>query len=101
MKIETIKASIKQLTAATAALAFSVSVQAAGGLDIIKEKADGIKTTAFTILGVFALIYLIYLAIMAMAEKKQWSDFGMGVVHVIAAGATISLGTWAWGIFSG
>jgi hypothetical protein len=100
MRIETIKASIKRLTAATAALAFTASVQAAGGLDVIKEKADGIKTTAFSILGVFALIYLIYLAIMAMAEKKQWSDFGMGVVHVIAAGATISLGTWAWGIFS-
>ena len=95
-----IKNILSKTATAFAIAVVTASAQAAGGLDSIKTQADTIKTTAFSVLGVFAIIYLIYLAIMAMAEKKQWSDFGMGVVHVIAAGATVTLGTWAWGIFA-
>jgi hypothetical protein len=30
------------------------------------------------------------------AEKKQWSDVGMGVVHVAVAGSVLGLVGWAW-----
>jgi hypothetical protein len=34
--------------------------------------------------------------VMAFAEKKQWSDVGMGVVHVAVAGSVLGLVGWAW-----
>jgi hypothetical protein len=72
---------------------------ALGGLDEAKTIADDIKTGLYALVGVVALIYLIYLAAMAFTEKKTWSDFGWGVVHISIAGAALALGTWAWGLF--
>jgi hypothetical protein len=71
-----------------------------GGLETARNVADNVKTGLYALLGIFALIYLIYLAVLAFTEKKSWSDFGWGVVHVAIAGATIALGTWAWSLFS-
>lgn len=83
-----------------AALVFSTPVLALGGLDEAKTIADDVKTGLYALVGVIALIYLIYLAAMAFTEKKTWSDFGWGVVHISIAGAALALGTWAWGLFS-
>jgi hypothetical protein len=82
------------LTATPAAYA------AVGGLDKANTLAQDIKTGAFALLGTGALIYLIYLAFMAFTEKKSWSDFGWGVVHVAVAGGVIALGNWAWTAFA-
>jgi hypothetical protein len=73
---------------------------AVGGLDQAKSIAEDVKTGLYALVGVVALIYLIYLAAMAFTEKKTWSDFGWGVVHVAIAGATLALGAWAWSLFS-
>jgi hypothetical protein len=70
-----------------------------GGLNTATTTATSIRTGLFAFVGVLAGIYLIYLAIMAKSDKKTWGDFGMGVVHVAIAGASIVLGEWAWNLF--
>ena len=43
---------------------------------------------------------IFWLGMMAFTEKKSWSDFGWGVVHVSLVGASVALGQWAWTVFS-
>lgn len=71
-----------------------------GGIDVATSTATDIKTAVYAFVGVLALLYLLYLGVMAFAEKKSWSDFGFGVVHVALVGATTALGTWAWTLFA-
>jgi hypothetical protein len=73
---------------------------AIGGLDKAKDLAEQIKTGAYALLGVGAMLYLIYMAFMAFTEKKTWADFGWGVVYVCIAGGVLALGDWAWSAFS-
>jgi hypothetical protein len=82
------------------ALLASPAHAALGGLDAAKTIADDVKTGLYALVGVVALIYLIYLAAMAFTEKKTWADFGWGVVHVSLAGAALALGVWAWSLFA-
>lgn len=70
-----------------------------GGLQTATTTATSIRDGLFTFVGVCAAIYLIYLAAMAKADKKTWGDFGMGVVYVAIAGASIVLASWAWNLF--
>jgi hypothetical protein len=97
-----IQSAIKNILSKTAA-AFAVAVVtasahagASGGLTKASTAAEEIKTALFTFMGAAAFIYVMYLMIMAFAEKKQWSDVGMGVVHVAIAGAVLGLVAWAW-----
>ena len=85
------------------ALAFTATPSAAftiGGLAKAQGYASDIQAGIYALVGVLALIYLIYLGIMAFTEKKSWADFGWGVVHVSLVGGAVSLGTWAWSLFS-
>lgn len=93
------KASSKFAIALTIAL-YQASAFALGGLDKAKDAANDVKVGLYALVGVIALIYLIYLGAMAFTEKKSWSDFGWGVIHVSLVGASIALGTWAWSLFS-
>ena len=86
--------------AAVAIAAASSNALALGGLDKAKTAADDIKTGLYTLVGVVALIYLIYLGVMAFTEKKSWADFGWGVVYVSLVGASVALGSWAWSLFA-
>lgn len=74
--------------------------QVGGGLSKAKTVGDDIQTGLFALAGVMAVIYLIYLAVMAFTEKKSWADFGWGIVHVGVAGASVSIATWAWSAFA-
>jgi TrbC/VIRB2 pilin len=75
------------------------SAFALGGLDKAAGAAEEIKDGMFALLGIFAGLYLMYLGLMAWTEKKSWSDFGWGVVHVAAVGAAGVLADWAWTAF--
>jgi hypothetical protein len=98
-----IQSTIKNILSKTAT-AFAIAVVtasahaagAAGGLTKASTAADEIKTALFTFMGAAAFIYVMYLMVMAFAEKKQWSDVGMGVVHVAVAGSVLGLVGWAW-----
>lgn len=70
-----------------------------GGMAKATSTAQAIQTGLFIFCGVAAAIYMIYLALMAFTEKKTWSDFGYGVLHVALAGAAVALASWAWTLF--
>lgn len=70
-----------------------------GGLTKAQTAATDIKNGLFILVGVIAIIYIIYLGVMAFTEKKSWADFGWGIVYVSLVGASVVLATWAWGIF--
>lgn len=72
---------------------------AAGGLDEATTQATEIKTWAYGFLGVCVFIYLIYLVVMALLDKKQWADVLVGVGYVALAGAIIVMGEWAWSVW--
>lgn len=98
----TTQATIKNILSKTAT-AFAIAVVtasahagASGGLTKASTAAEEIKTALFTFMGAAAFIYVMYLMVMAFAEKKQWSDVGMGVVHVAVAGSVLGLVGWAW-----
>ena len=73
---------------------------ALGGLEKAQSAADDVKTGLFAVVGVVALIYMTYLGVMAFTEKKSWSDFGWGIVHVGAVGGSVQLGSWGWTLFT-
>ena len=89
-------------TTATALLLINSPAIAQGlaGLTKAQEAADTIKTGMYGLVGVVALIYMIYLGVMAFTEKKSWSDFGWGAIHVSAVGGSVALASWAWTLFA-
>ncbi|AJI85177.1 trbC/VIRB2 family protein (plasmid) [Yersinia frederiksenii Y225] len=71
---------------------------AAGGLGNLNKSTDAleeIKTWLFGIAGVSALIYMVYLVVMAFAEKKSWNDVMMALVYCAVAGGCLMAGNWA------
>lgn len=89
----------KQIFTALFIAAIHIDAFALGGLDKAKSAADDVKTGLFTLVGVIAIIYLIYLGVMAFTEKKSWSDFGWGVIHISVVGGATALANWAWELF--
>lgn len=74
--------------------------QTLGGLQTATTAADDIRTGLYGLAGAIAGIYILWLGLMAKTEKKSWSDFGWGVVHVSLVGAAVALATWAWSLFA-
>ncbi len=70
-----------------------------GGMTTATTTATAITTAFFGFVGACAGGYLLYVGIMAKADKKTWGDFGMAVVHVALVGASLVLATWAWKLF--
>ncbi|MCW5223653.1 hypothetical protein D5041_21410 (plasmid) [Verminephrobacter aporrectodeae subsp. tuberculatae] len=90
----------RKVTTALAIAAMQSSAFALGGLEKAKSAAESIKTGLYALVGVVAIIYLIYLGVMAFTEKKSWADFGWGVMYVSLVGAATALGSWAWTLFA-
>lgn len=90
----------RKVVAAVTIAAASSNAMALGGLDKAKTAADDIKTGLYALVGVVALVYLIYLGVMAFTEKKSWADFGWGVGYVSVVGGAAALGGWAWKLFA-
>ena len=89
-----------KVVAALTIVVMQSNAYALGGMDKAKVAADDIKTGLYALVGVIALIYLIYLGVMAFTEKKSWADFGWGVVYVSLVGGSVALGGWAWTLFA-
>ncbi|MRD49385.1 hypothetical protein GHT07_19080 [Caenimonas koreensis DSM 17982] len=90
----------RKMALAITVAAMQSNAFALGGLDKANSAAEDIKTGLYALVGVIALIYMIYLGVMAFTEKKSWSDFGWGVVHVSVVGGAVALGSWAWALFA-
>lgn len=94
---------ISNLVAASAVFVMCHSeafAQGLGGLDKAKTAAEDVKTGLYALVGVVGLVYMIYLGAMAFTEKKSWSDFGWGAIHVSVVGGAVALGNWAWTLFA-
>lgn len=92
---------IKSLFAAVAAIlvSFVSSPSRAAGLDNLTTWITDIRVWGYGFLAAFCLAYLVYLVAAAIAEKKQWSDVGIGLAKVAAAGGIIGGGEAMWGIW--
>ena len=73
---------------------------ALGGLDKATSAATDVKSGLYGVVGVLALIYMTWLGAMAFTEKKSWSDFGWGAIHVSVVGGSLALAGWAWSLFA-
>jgi hypothetical protein len=81
-------------------VAFEASASTSAGMTKAVGVAQDFQTGLYMLAGAAGGIYLIYLGLMAFMEKKSWSDFGMGVVHVAVLGAAVSIAGWAWTAFA-
>ena len=97
MKLHSLKnkAALALISSAAAAPSWAL-----GGLDKAKTASTEVQTGLYALIGVVALIYMIYLGAMAFTEKKSWADFGWGVVYVSLVGGAVALGGWAWTLFA-
>lgn len=71
---------------------------AAGGLGNLNKATDAleeIKTWVFSLACVAALLYMVYLVVMAFAEKKSWNDVMMALAYCAIAGGSLIAGNWA------
>lgn len=91
---------IQSFIATLAITSFNVQAAASGGLSKANTVMQDVQTGLYALVGTAAVIYLIYVAIMAFTEKKSWSDFGWAIVHVSVAGASVAIATWAWNAFA-
>ncbi|CQQ96792.1 TrbC/VIRB2 family [Yersinia enterocolitica] len=82
--------------------AFANPALAAGGLGNLDKATDALQEIAdwlYIFVGVGAVLYIIYLVGMALFEKKQWSDVGMGLGYCAIAGGIVMGADWAIGLF--
>ena len=84
---------------AASAFMFGAPVFAAGGLDAGTNAMSDIKIWMYGFLAVVAIAVLLYNIIFALFERKSWSDVGMALIYVTAAGGSVLAGEWAWRMF--
>ncbi|WHT81965.1 TrbC/VirB2 family protein [Providencia rettgeri] len=90
------------LTLAIAMLAMANPALAAGGLDNLNKATDALQELVdwlYIFVGVGAILYLTWLVIMALMEKKQWSDVFMGIGYCAVAGGIVMAGDWGLELF--
>ncbi len=71
----------------------------AKGLQTATDTMEEVKDAFVLMVGVFVLIYLIYMGVMAMTERKSWAQFGWAVVYVALVGGAVNMATWAYNLF--
>lgn len=80
-----------QLAAAAPAIASGT-----GGISKATGEMSAITIALYTLVGTCSTLYLLWLGVMCKLERKQWSDFGMGIFHVAIVGSVTALAPWAW-----
>ncbi|HGJ5854445.1 TrbC/VirB2 family protein [Arsenophonus nasoniae] len=86
-----------------ALLAFNPAFAASGGLDSLDKATNALKDILSWLKGfvvVASILYIVYLVVMAIAEKKAWSDVTMGLVYCAIAGGVVMGGEWATTLFT-
>ncbi|MBI6621563.1 hypothetical protein YA0783_25070 [Pseudomonas corrugata] len=78
---------------------FNYAFAAGGGLNAFNSEATSWKTWGYSVLGIICMIYLMYNVVMAMWDKKQWSDVVMALVYTAAAGGILVAGAYMWAIW--
>lgn len=76
------------------------NAQGLAGLNDATSLLEDVLTWIQGFVVVVACIYVIYIIIMVMVEKKDWMDFAKAVGWAIVAGGGASLVKWAVGYFA-
>jgi hypothetical protein len=91
--------SISALLAGSAVLMLSTSAQA-GGLSSGTSAVTNFETWFFSICGVLAICYLLWVGLQCWSNKADWvHDFGGAIAKVAAVGSVPVLAAWAWAVF--
>lgn len=93
-----IKTGMQAVIAAVGMFFFNFAFAAAGLVEASNQIKE-IKEWAYAFLGIVVFVYLIYLVIMALLDKKQWADVLQGLMYVALAGGIVVGGEWAWSIW--
>lgn len=82
--------------------AFANPALASGGLSNLNKATDALQEIVdwlYVFVGVGAILYLTWLVVMALLEKKQWSDVFVGIGYCAAAGGIVMAGDWGLELF--
>ncbi|MCE5165620.1 TrbC/VirB2 family protein [Plesiomonas sp. PI-19] len=80
-------------------MAAAPALAAGGGLPAATNALTDIKVWLYSFVGIAAIVYLLYNILMALGERKNWSDVGMALGYCALAGGALIGGEWALGLF--
>jgi hypothetical protein len=85
-------------------LGFTVSMLStsayAGGLSSGTSAVTNFETWFFSICGILAICYLLWVGVQCWSNKADWvHDFGGAIAKVAAVGSVPVLAAWAWAVF--
>jgi hypothetical protein len=72
----------------------------AGGLSSGTSAVTNFETWFFSICGILAICYLLWVGLQCWSNKADWvHDFGGAIAKVAAVGSVPVLAAWAWAVF--
>ena len=72
----------------------------AGGLTAGTSAITNFETWVFSICGILAICYLLWVGVQCWSNKADWvHDFGGAIAKVAAVGSVPVLAAWAWAVF--
>jgi threonine/homoserine/homoserine lactone efflux protein len=72
----------------------------AGGLTAGTSAITNFEVWFFTICGILAICYLLWVGVQCWSNKADWvHDFGGAIAKVAAVGSVPVLAAWAWTVF--
>jgi threonine/homoserine/homoserine lactone efflux protein len=72
----------------------------AGGLTAGTSAITNFETWFFSICGILAICYLLWVGVQCWSNKADWvHDFGGAIAKVAAVGSVPVLAAWAWAVF--
>jgi threonine/homoserine/homoserine lactone efflux protein len=99
MKRNKISAPLRSLLIGIAVSIVSVSAYA-GGLTAGTSAITNFETWFFSICGILAICYLLWVGVQCWSNKADWvHDFGGAIAKVAAVGSVPVLAAWAWAVF--
>jgi hypothetical protein len=85
-------------------IGFAVSMVSAsayaGGLSAGTSAITNFELWFFSICGILAICYLLWVGVQCWSNKADWiHDFGGAIAKVAAVGSVPVLAAWAWAVF--
>jgi hypothetical protein len=72
----------------------------AGGLSAGTSAITNFEIWFFSICGILAICYLLWVGVQCWSNKADWvHDFGGAIAKVAAVGSVPVLAAWAWAVF--
>src|ERR1700712_4126374 len=99
MKCNKISAPLRSLLIGFDVSIVSVSAYA-GGLTAGTSAITNFETWFFSICGILAICYLLWVGVQCWSNKADWvHDFGGAIAKVAAVGSVPVFAAWAWAVF--